>query len=353
MSLEILDNAIRRIPDFPKKGILFYDITGVLVNPPAFKFCLDKMVELYKDSKIDAVAGIGDKSISDGLIYVKGKVYVNILYIPDGESELPVSIKTSIDFKNKIDNPKITQDMKLKVICDVTKIDFEVLNSRKLALKATVSTSYEVVGEKEIEYCVGFDNTNCEYIKNEYALDTIGAFDDFDFVLRDSMEIASGKSSIKEILNNPFKKNKEDNHIKKGYFGNVKGDGIFNDIFYSMQEEAKFIVWFSENNEEAEFDIMYGQGISKESELLDIAVKLDIVDKSGAWFSYKGERLGQGRDNVKELLRSNTALCDEIEAKVRENMDKLSDLSKPAKKSKILSVAPTGIDIEADVDDEE
>ena len=104
---------------------------------------------------------------------------------------------------------------------------------------------------------------------------------------------------------------------------------------------------------EAEFDIMYGQGFSKESELLDIAVKLDIVDKSGAWFSYNGERLGQGRDNVKELLRSNTALCEEIEAKVRENMDKLSDLSKPAKKSKILSVAPTGIDIEADVDDEE
>ena len=104
---------------------------------------------------------------------------------------------------------------------------------------------------------------------------------------------------------------------------------------------------------EAEFDIMYGQGISKESELLDIAVKLDIVDKSGAWFSYNGERLGQGRDNVKELLRSNTALCDEIEAKVRENMDKLNDISKPAKKSKILNVTPTGIDIDADVDDEE
>ncbi len=104
---------------------------------------------------------------------------------------------------------------------------------------------------------------------------------------------------------------------------------------------------------EAEFDIMYGQGISKESELLDIAVKLDIVDKSGAWFSYNGERLGQGRDNVKELLRSNTALCDEIEAKVRANMDKLTEISKPGKKSKVLNVAPTGIDIEADVDDEE
>ena len=53
---------------------------------------------------------------------------------------------------------------------------------------------------------------------------------------------------------------------------------------------------------EAEFDIMYGEGISRVGEILDLAVKLDIVEKSGAWFSYKGERLGQGRDNVKELI---------------------------------------------------
>lgn len=57
-NLELLDGAIRRIPDFPKPGILFYDITGVLVNPKAFKYCIDRMVELYKDAGIDAVAGI-------------------------------------------------------------------------------------------------------------------------------------------------------------------------------------------------------------------------------------------------------------------------------------------------------
>lgn len=62
---------------------------------------------------------------------------------------------------------------------------------------------------------------------------------------------------------------------------------------------------------EAEFDIMYGEGISKEGELLDLAVKLDIVQKSGAWFSYKEERLGQGRDNVKELFKGNPELTAE------------------------------------------
>ena len=58
MELELLDKAIRRVPDFPKPGILFYDITGILVNPEAFKICIDKMVDIYKDKQIDAVAGV-------------------------------------------------------------------------------------------------------------------------------------------------------------------------------------------------------------------------------------------------------------------------------------------------------
>jgi recombination protein RecA len=67
----------------------------------------------------------------------------------------------------------------------------------------------------------------------------------------------------------------------------------------------------------AEFDIMYGQGISKSGEILDIAVELDIVQKSGSWYSYSGTKLGQGRDGVKSLLLDNPELSDEIEAKVR------------------------------------
>ena len=67
----------------------------------------------------------------------------------------------------------------------------------------------------------------------------------------------------------------------------------------------------------AEFDIMYGEGISKSGEILDIAVELDIVQKSGSWYSYASTKLGQGRDSVKVLLLDNPELSDEIEAKVR------------------------------------
>ena len=67
----------------------------------------------------------------------------------------------------------------------------------------------------------------------------------------------------------------------------------------------------------AEFDIMYGEGISREGDLLDLAVERRIVEKSGAWFSYGGERLGQGRENVKMLLREKTEIFDAMEAQVR------------------------------------
>ncbi len=69
---------------------------------------------------------------------------------------------------------------------------------------------------------------------------------------------------------------------------------------------------------EAEFDIIYGQGISKEGNVLDMAVELDIIQKSGSWFSYNGDKLGQGREAVKTILVDNPELCDEVEAKVRE-----------------------------------
>ncbi len=68
----------------------------------------------------------------------------------------------------------------------------------------------------------------------------------------------------------------------------------------------------------ASVDIMYGEGVSKEGELIDLGVNANIIEKSGAWFAYNGEKLGQGKENVKLLLRDNIALRDEIEAKVRD-----------------------------------
>jgi recombination protein RecA len=71
---------------------------------------------------------------------------------------------------------------------------------------------------------------------------------------------------------------------------------------------------------EAFFDIMYGQGISKWSELVDLAVQMDIVQKSGSWFSMDDERIGQGINSVKEYLMSNPDIAEQVEAKVRENL---------------------------------
>jgi recombination protein RecA len=68
---------------------------------------------------------------------------------------------------------------------------------------------------------------------------------------------------------------------------------------------------------EAEFDVMYGEGISKEGDLLDLAVDRKIVDKSGTWFAFNGERLGQGRENVKQFMRDNPEIAKTIEQKVR------------------------------------
>jgi recombination protein RecA len=68
---------------------------------------------------------------------------------------------------------------------------------------------------------------------------------------------------------------------------------------------------------EAEFDIMYGEGISRFGEVIDLGVEHKVVDKSGAWFSYKGERLGQGRENAKNALRDNAELGARVEAEVR------------------------------------
>lgn len=78
---------------------------------------------------------------------------------------------------------------------------------------------------------------------------------------------------------------------------------------------------------EAEFDIVYGQGISKEGNILDMAVNLDIVEKAGSWFSYDGNRIGQGRENVKKYLRENPKMLEEIEAKVREDFAKVFEES--------------------------
>lgn len=116
---------------------------------------------------------------------------------------------------------------------------------------------------------------------------------------------------------------------------------------------------------EGQFDILYGSGISKYGEIVDLAVKLDIIQKSGSWFSYGENRLAQGRENVINILKQNEKLCDEIEKRVRDNADKLmanpsraaaktvkaaaeSDDAETAEEPSRPVAKTDGIDVEAD-----
>jgi recombination protein RecA len=89
-----------------------------------------------------------------------------------------------------------------------------------------------------------------------------------------------------------------------------------------------------------DFDILYGEGISRLGEIIDLGVKAEIIDKSGSWFAYNGDRIGQGRENVKVYLRSHPKIAEEIELKIRENhaalADKLSDLNATNSSKRLL-----------------
>ena len=101
---------------------------------------------------------------------------------------------------------------------------------------------------------------------------------------------------------------------------------------------------------EAEFDIMFGEGISKMSELIDVGVKLGIVQKSGAWFNYGDVRLGQGRDNAKQFLKDNPEIANDIEGQIRANADKLYASRRPAGKGAVAKAEELADGASSDLD---
>ena len=105
----------------------------------------------------------------------------------------------------------------------------------------------------------------------------------------------------------------------------------------------------------AEFDIMYGEGISKYGEMVDLGAEYNIIKKSGSWFSYGEDRIGQGKESAKQFLRDNPDICDEIEARLREILQKTPEEQEEAKKApssapkaKAKPVSARGLDVTAD-----
>lgn len=181
-------------------------ITGAeRVNSEGDIIVPDVKPDVLKVLQIDARSVITDKGLTTGGLYAQGKIYVNILYLADGADEETGCIKTVLDFRTKIDNPRITQDMRLKIESDVVKIDFILLNSRKLSLKAVVSVNYEITAQKAIEIPSCFDTDEGECVEKCIKIDTIGADEEYVFSVRGAAEVASGKPSVKEVIKTDIK----------------------------------------------------------------------------------------------------------------------------------------------------
>ena len=123
---------------------------------------------------------------------------------------------------------------------------------------------------------------------------------------------------------------------------------IFRPLRPLLPAEAPSVLpWMPPPFREAEFDIMFGKGISREGDILDLAAKENIVEKSGAWYAYEGSKIGQGRENAKNFLAANPEICLEIENKVRVKYGLSEDTMMPeASKEAPTELPPVGVDAE-------
>lgn len=185
----------------------------------------DVKADVLKVLQVDASAHITDKGITSGGIFLEGKLNVNILYIPDGEEESTGCIKASFDFRDRFELGEVDDSAKLSISAEVIKIEFTLLNSRKLAIKAVVCAEYEVIGSKDnkINQCQLDDGAECVY--ENFVEDVIASVDDCEFVIRDSMEIPASKVSAKEILKTDSKITQKE---IKAVSGKIIAKGVVN-----------------------------------------------------------------------------------------------------------------------------
>ena len=158
MNLELLDKAVRRVHNFPKPGILFYDITGVLVDPEAFKFCLDRMVDLYKDAKLDAVAGVESR----GFVFaapLAEKLGVPLILIRK-KGKLPgdtYSCKYALEYgvaEVEVHKADIKKGQKILVIDDLIATGGTLTAAKNLIEQggAEVAEFFGIIGLPELNY---------------------------------------------------------------------------------------------------------------------------------------------------------------------------------------------------------
>lgn len=160
----------------------------------------DVKPDILKIIQVDAISFITSKEISDGFIKLSGRIKYNILYIPDCEGESVKSISSEMPFSHTIDKKQIPADSVLDVSSNIERVEFTLLNSRKLNIKTAVLISYSVLENKEVSLAKGLDNENAETVFETINTEKLTAFSDSIFTIRDRLEIPSGRAPVTDIL---------------------------------------------------------------------------------------------------------------------------------------------------------
>ncbi|MCH5185751.1 MAG: DUF3794 domain-containing protein [Oscillospiraceae bacterium] len=161
----------------------------------------DKKPDILKILQVDAQSVITAKSVSGSCITVEGKINLKILYVPDRADEKIKSIITDIEFTHRVDNPQINEGMSVRCVSDVQRIEFNVINSRKLNVKAVVSVETSAGCERAINIVTGIKHDGCcETETKPICIYNTLADNEEEFVVRGNVDIPSGKMSLKELL---------------------------------------------------------------------------------------------------------------------------------------------------------
>lgn len=160
----------------------------------------DVKPDILKILQVDAMSAINSKEVSDGLIKVSGIIKYNILYIPDKEGESIKSISTQMNFSHSIDKKKLPESAVLDICSEVERVDFTLLNSRKLNIKTAVCVEYKVWENKEITVSAGIDYEGAQTIYRTVNTQSPEIMEEYAFSVRDRLEIPSGRAPIAEVL---------------------------------------------------------------------------------------------------------------------------------------------------------
>lgn len=192
-AMELIKERVN-VSETVNKGSTQTIVEGDIIVP-------DTKPDILKILQVDAIAGITHKTVENGRILANGKVDLKILYIPDKEGEKIKSILTSFDFSQPIENCQTEEGVKAAVSANAEHVEFSLINSRKLRIKATTDIEYEVCAPKTLEISVDVtESESAELMKETLNIQNCVDFCEHEISVRENLEVPSGQPSICELL---------------------------------------------------------------------------------------------------------------------------------------------------------